>query len=71
MRELYTVIGKNGGRVRIMADGHRQHIWNESELFGVSSAGSKKLERLAATESELFLADPPHAPRLIRWDSHR
>ncbi len=42
-------------RFTVMAEGHRQHIWNETTLLNVSKEGKKKINY---SKERLFLAFP-------------
>ncbi len=67
-KEFYEIYAKlpgiNGYKVfKILADCHRQHIWNETTLIDVSKSGAKKINALKSQGSmiNVMIAD-----RLVR-----
>ena len=71
MKQLYIISAGNEYRdIRVMASGHRQHIWNETVLTGVSKAGIKKLDAFfrAHPDSRITVNAGPNEPRLIGYE---
>ena len=56
--------------IKVSASGHRQHIWNETTLTGVSAAGMKRIaEFLTSHEGWRITVDAgQHNPRLIGYE---
>lgn len=57
-----TLLGK------VAATGHRQHIWNETRLIGVSAAGLKRLDDWAKIQSGFDTYIANRRVRLTGWE---
>ena len=53
--------------LRIRATSHKQHIWNEDVLCGVTESGKKKLEELKE-EGYTLRTNTPYNPVLVGWE---
>ena len=61
--------GQNYRQITVLAKAHRQHIWNESILVGISKAGAARLKKFVAeNEGAQITLDVPHNPILIGWE---
>ena len=63
------IVSAGDESISVMARAHRQHIWNETELVGVSIRGFKQLNRFfEAHKHERIRVDATgYNPRLIGY----
>jgi hypothetical protein len=59
--------------ISVMARAHRQHIWNETQLVGVSAAGTKNLERFfkdhpSSDGWRITVDATKYGPKLVGWN---
>ena len=70
-KELYTIsAGLEHKDIKVMATGHRQHIWNETTLTGVSKAGIEKLDAFfkAHEDERITVNAGTNNPRLVGYE---
>lgn len=71
-KHLFTIAAEDGDyrEIKVMAEGHRQHVWNETTLVGVSRAGAKRLAAFVEEAGHVFLVSGgKHHPRLVGWEA--
>ena len=56
--------------IKVSAKGHRQHIWSETTLIGVSAAGVRRLDAFMSEHGgyRITVDAGPHNPRLIGYE---
>ena len=72
---IFTVTAKKDSQacaeIKVLAQEHRQHIWNQTTLTGVSSSGMRRLAAFfrAYAGCRITVNAGRHNPRLIGYEA--
>ena len=53
---------------KILAEEHRQHVWNKDILCGVSVSGNARLNKLQAEGYKFTVDSTKYNPVLVGWE---